>query len=248
MNHCQRDFSGKRILIIGATSGIGKGIVAYLSTTQAQLILSGRSLNALNVISAALPPVVQDKIVCDLREENDMDALVDRVTALDGVVFCSGINKRLPLKIIKPSAISEVFTINVFGFILLISKLFKSGKLNQGASVVALSSVASQYASLGNILYMSTKGALESAIKGMALELAKYKIRVNAVRPGMINTNLTSSLTEEIIKNDLAKYPLQRYGTPEDVAYAVAYLLSEESSWLTGSYITMDGGLTLSSL
>lgn len=243
---CKRNFSGKRFLIVGATSGIGKGIIGYLSTTEAKLILSGRKPDALNALAESLRLTDYENIACDISIEKNIDALVAQTASVDGVVYCSGINKRLPLKIIKANAISDIFAVNVFGFILLISKLHKNGKLNQGASVVAISSVASQYASLGNILYMSTKGALESAIKGMALELARSGIRVNAVRPGMIYTQLSSSLTDEMIRNDLTKYPLQRYGVPEDVAFAVAYLLSEESSWVTGSFITLDGGLTLS--
>lgn len=246
MIHCQRNFSDKRFLIIGATSGIGKGIVGYLATTRAHLILTGRNLDALSALAESMELTDFETIACDITNEKDIDSLVAQITSVDGVVYCSGVNKRLPLKMIKANAINEIFLVNVFGFILLISKLFKGDKLKRDASVVAISSIASHYASLGNILYMSTKGALESAIKGIALELAKYNIRINAVRPGMIYTQLSSSLTDEMIKNDLTKYPLQRYGVPEDVAYAVAYLLSEESSWVTGSFITLDGGLTLS--
>lgn len=248
MKHCQRDFSDKRFLIIGATSGIGKGIVRYLATTHAHLILTGRNPDSVIKVAESLALSDYERIACDITFENDIDALVAQISALDGIVFCSGINKRLPLKMIKAKAIAEIFNVNIFGFVLLVSKLLKNDKFNRGASIVAISSVASHYASIGNILYMSSKGALESAIRGMALELARYKIRINAIRPGMIHTQLSSSLTDEMIKNDLSKYPLQRYGIPEDVAYAVAYLLSDESSWITGSFITIDGGLTLSSL
>ncbi|MGC8866330.1 MAG: SDR family NAD(P)-dependent oxidoreductase [Bacteroidales bacterium] len=245
MNFCNRNFAGKTFLIIGATSGIAKAIVNYLATTGAHLILTGRNKDLLARVSQSLAVDDTETFSCDITMETDIDSLVAHLNSLDGLVFCSGINKRLPLKMLKSNAIEEIFKVNVYGFILLVSKLYKHGKLNNGSSVVAISSVASRYASLGNILYMSTKGALESAIRGMALELAKNKIRINAVRPGMIYTAMSTALTEDIVQKDLVKYPLQRYGLPEDVAYAVAYLLSEESSWITGSFITMDGGLTL---
>ena len=94
-------------------------------------------------------------------------------------------------------------------------------------------------------MYMASKGALNSFMKGIALELSAYKIRANAIQPGMIKTHLTIAIPDEEIRKDVGRYPLGRYGLPEEVAYASIYLLSDTTKWMTGSILTIDGGLTL---
>ena len=101
--------------------------------------------------------------------------------------------------------------------------------------------------SVAGSLYSASKGAVNGIVKGMAIELAAKQIRVNSVNPGMIETYIFSAgiISEEQLNEDKKKYPLKRYGKPEEVAYAVIYLLSEASSWTTGSNILIDGGYTL---
>ncbi|MFC3159069.1 SDR family NAD(P)-dependent oxidoreductase [Chryseobacterium arachidis] len=114
--------------------------------------------------------------------------------------------------------------------------------------MVFISSISGNYcSSVGNTAYSSSKGALNALSENIALELSARNIRVNTVNPGMIATDMLyqKSLSEEQIKEDLENYPLKRYGKPEDVAYAVIYLLSEASSWVTGSSLLIDGGFTL---
>jgi NAD(P)-dependent dehydrogenase (short-subunit alcohol dehydrogenase family) len=105
--------------------------------------------------------------------------------------------------------------------------------------------VAASFASLGNIMYMSSKGAINSFVKGIAFELASAGIRANAIQPGMVKTNLTVTISDDEIAKDIARYPLGRYGLPEEVAWAAVYLLSDATKWMTGSILTIDGGLTL---
>jgi NAD(P)-dependent dehydrogenase (short-subunit alcohol dehydrogenase family) len=120
--------------------------------------------------------------------------------------------------------------------------------LQKESSVVFISSISGVYvSSVAGTLYSSSKGALNGAIKGMALDLASKIIRVNSICPGMIKTNLLSDgkLTDEDLEKDMKRYPLQRYGNPEEVAFAVIYLLSDASKWITGTNLLIDGGYTL---
>ena len=96
-------------------------------------------------------------------------------------------------------------------------------------------------------MYSASKGAINGLVKGMALDLASKGIRVNSVVPGMIETNILSkgTITQEQLQEDIKRYPLKRYGKPEEVAYSVIYLLSDASKWVTGSNLLIDGGYTL---
>ena len=101
---------------------------------------------------------------------------------------------------------------------------------------------------IGNAMYSSTKGAVNGIVKGMALDLAKKDIRVNSINPGQIDTDLLVAkgvITAEQMQEEIKKYPLKRFGKPEEVAYAAVYLLSNASSWITGTHLLIDGGYTL---
>lgn len=236
---------GKTVLVTGASSGIGKAIAVECSNAGASIIITGRDSLRLNETFRLLKPGNHKIILADLANSNDIQRLVDEMDLLDGVVHSAGVIKRLPLKFISESSLNELFQVNFTAPALLTQKLYKKKILNSGASVVFISSVASSFASLGNIMYMSTKGAMNSFMKGIALELASSGIRANAIQPGMVMTHLSAQISDQELQEDMKRYPLGRYGTPEDVAYAAIYLLSAASSWMTGSIITIDGGLTL---
>lgn len=236
---------GKVILVTGASSGIGRSIAVECSKMGALTYLVGRSKARLEETYAQLHGKGHICIMADLTSEQDIDKLVEDLSLLDGVVHSAGIIKRIPLKMIASNTFEELLKINLLAPALLTKRLYKSQLLKPGSSVVMLSSVGSRIASLGNIMYMSTKGGLNSFMKGSALELAAKGIRVNCIEPGMIRTNLTSSIPEEEIRKDVGRYPLGRYGLPEEVAYAAIYLLSDATKWMTGSILKIDGGLTL---
>jgi NAD(P)-dependent dehydrogenase (short-subunit alcohol dehydrogenase family) len=127
--------------------------------------------------------------------------------------------------------------------------LIKNKKLDRGSSVVFISSAAGVYrVSIANALYAVTKNGLDAFMRSAALELASKQIRFNSVNPAIIETEALSNIpiSEEQKKANLEQYPLKRYGTTEEVAYATIYLLSEASAWTTGTEIKLDGGLTLS--
>lgn len=237
--------TNKKILITGASSGIGRAIAIQCSNFGAHLILVGRDEKRLDETKQQCAGDQHITIQQDLTDLKNLPGLIETLPILDGVVFSAGIIKRLPIKFIQPKALQEVFEVNVFSIAEISRLLVKAKKIKEGGSMVVLSSVGSDHASLGNISYMASKGATNSFVKGLAFELAKNQIRVNAVLPGMIKTNLTKGISEEDLALEISRYPIGRFGNPEEVAYACIYLLSDASQWVTGTKLVIDGGLTL---
>lgn len=246
MIHNPFTLQGKTILVTGASSGIGRVIAIECSKMGATLVITGRNESRLQETLTLLQNSGHFCVVSDLSQKDDLDNLVEQLPALDGVVHCAAILKKLPLKFINEKAWQETIETNLFAPALLSQRLVKKNKIKEASSIVFISSIASTVASFGNISYMASKGAINSLSRGMALELASKKIRVNTVQPALIQTNLTDkALSEEDLNNYLLKFPLGRFGKPEEVAYAVIYLLSDASQWVTGTSITIDGGVTL---
>jgi NAD(P)-dependent dehydrogenase (short-subunit alcohol dehydrogenase family) len=236
---------GKTILVTGASSGIGRTIAVECSKMGAVVFVTGRHPERLFETISLLVGVGHKSITADLTVSSDIDNLVSQIPPLNGVVHSAGISKRLPLKFISEESLLNLHQINFVAPALLTQKLYKKKLLLAESSLVYISSVATNYASIGSIMYMSSKGALNSFVKGLALEVAAIKIRANAIQPGMINTDLSPVLSDEDKSKDFVNYPLGRYGKPEEVAYAAIYLLSDATKWMTGSILTIDGGLTL---
>jgi NAD(P)-dependent dehydrogenase (short-subunit alcohol dehydrogenase family) len=154
----------------------------------------------------------------------------------------------MPFVYANEEVVNEVLGTNFIGPLTLTQHILKLKKINRDASIVFISSISgTRVSSPGGSIYSASKGAVNGLIKGMALDLAPRGIRVNAVAPGMIETDIYtgSSISQDQLKEDMKRYPLKRYGKPEEVAYAVIYLLSDASVWVTGSSLVIDGGFTL---
>ena len=167
---------------------------------------------------------------------------------MDGVVLCAGRAMTSPFKFNTRDKYDEVFNINYFAPVELLRMLLKKKKVNNNASVVFVSSIGGVMGySVGNSIYGATKASIHSTMKFCAVELAPKGIRVNSVNPGMVNTPLIGggSISDEQYKADMERYPLKRYGEPEDVANGIIYLLSDASSWVTGHALVIDGGITI---
>ena len=239
---------GKTIFVTGASSGIGKATAIECSKMGARMIISGRDENRLNDTFAQLQGKEHYQILADLNEEEGINKIVNNLVVIDGIVHCAGIAKPLPFQFINNSVIEEVLRVNFIAPTLLSQQLIKSKKLQKNSSIVFVSSISGIIcSSVGGSVYSASKGAVNGLVKGMALDLAPKGIRVNCVLPGMIDTNIfnNSSVTQEQLNQDRKRYPLGRYGLPEEVAYAAIYLLSDASIWMTGSNIVIDGGYTL---
>ena len=240
---------GKTILVTGASSGIGRAVAIECSRMGARVFLSARNEARLRDTLDALTGDGHQIIVADLTDEEAIKALVEQLPALDGVVLNAGIAGLVPTQAISAAKLQEMQQINLNAPILLTRSLVKKRKLNNPSSIVFTSSAAGVFrTSVGNAIYATTKCGIDAFMRTAALELSSRGIRCNSVNPAMIETDLIKNLpvSEEEREKNLARYPLHRYGKPEEVAYAIIYLLSDAAAWMTGTALKLDGGLTLS--
>ena len=240
------NIEGKNILVTGASSGIGRGICIDCSKMGAKVQLVARNEERLNETQSLMDSEGHSVYLADLCSTADINALVDAIPVLDGIVLCAGIVKTMPVKNINEEALMEIFYTNIIGNINLCSRLLKKKKLNRGASVVFISSVSTYNVKIGNSLYSATKGAVNSFAKAMALEVSKQNIRVNCIQPGFVPSGILEKhgMGEDALQWYKERHPLG-LGTPEDIAYGCIYLLSDAAKWVTGSVFTIDGGYTL---
>ncbi len=234
----------KTILVTGASSGIGQSIAVTASKMGANVIISGRNEDKLKNTLSLMAGNSNLLIPADLTKNNDIASLVEQVPPLEGIVHCAGIGHRKPAKLISENDIESVMHANFSGAVLLQASLLSKKKVKKDSSIVFISSKAADYPSPGNAVYSASKGALISYAKCLALELAPRGIRVNCICPAVVWTDLIlqNEVTLEQLQESEEKYPLKRYGKPEDVAFLAIYLLSNASSWMTNSCIDLTGG------
>lgn len=236
--------NGKRVLVTGASAGIGRAIAIACSKMGALLQITGRNVDRINETFQLLEGYGHGYKIADLSSEKDINSLVEDMPLLDGVVHCAGIGFRKPCKMLTAEDVDEVMGNNFKSAVLLQSNLLAHKKINKKSSIVFLASRAAISPSIGNALYSASKGAIISYANCLALELAPRMVRVNCICPAMVWTDLIfkGGLTKEDLEQEQLKYPLKRYGKPEDVANLAIYLLSDASSWMTGSCIDLTGG------
>ena len=240
--------SGKTILVTGASSGIGRAAAIECAKAGAQVILTARNTDRLQESLEMLPGEGHMFLPCDLDKPEEIANLVAGLPAIHGVINNAGFTKILPLQFIDEQSFKDILNVNTVAPVLLLRLLLKKKKLQAGASVVFTSSLAGLGRStVGNGMYTASKGAVSAFVACAALELAKKNIRVNAVCPGMVDTGILSNgtISEEQLEKDRMNYPLGRYGKPEEVAWAMIYLLSDASSWVTGTNLIIDGGYSI---
>lgn len=240
--------AGKTILVTGASSGIGMTTAISCSKAGANVVVTARKEEALQKTFEELEGTNKMQILADLCSDEDVKTLVNEVPSLDGVVFCAGQAMTLPFTFASTEKFEELFKVNFFSSVEMLRLLIKKKKINKDASVVFISSVdGNNTFHVGNSVYSATKAAMESLVRSVALETAPKGIRVNTIRPGMIDTKLIrgGGITDEQLAENLSEYPLKRIGKPEDIANAAIYLLSEASSWVTGTSLVVDGGYTI---
>lgn len=238
---------GKRILITGASSGIGAATAVECSRMGASVVLVGRNIERLNETLEQLDGEGHEINSCELTDEEMLKALVINVKTLDGLVLCAGVNNTLPLSFFSRKKVDDIFNTNFFSQIELLRLLLKKKILKEGSSVVALSSIGGTSTfTPGAAAYGASKAALLAWMKTAARELAP-KIRVNCICPGQVNTpmNASGEITAEQYEKYREAIPMKRFAEPNEIAYGVIYLLSDASRWVTGSSLTIDGGTTL---
>lgn len=248
MNESPFSLDHKKILITGGASGIGRATALLCSQMGADVIIVDLNEQGLKQTASDIGKDIVEIKALDLTNEEQLEGMLISLPKLDGVVSNAGIVYSLLAKFSDCKDVETIFKINTFSHINLIHGLLKQKKLNKGASIVFTSSMSGVYCGLaGGSLYGATKSALVGYSKALAVELAPRGIRVNTVHPGMIQTRLTAntSLSQDVLDEDINNYPLGRYGKPEEVAAAMCYLLSDATAWMTGTQLLIDGGYSL---
>lgn len=246
------DFTNKHILVVGGSAGIGKKTALNLAKRGAAISIIGRNTIRVNEALCELNEINSEVKhtghIFDLVNIESISIFVNDLGIYNGVVYSAGIQKIAPLQFISNQEFEEVQYVNSFAPFYLIRDLVKFKKINNEASIVLVSSVSGpKIGAKGLINYATSKSALVGMSKGLALELARQKMRVNCVLPGMIKDTLLnniSNFSEEQLLEDKKNYPLGDYGTSEDVSNAICFLLSDLSKYITGAEL-VDGGLTL---
>ena len=238
--------TGKHILVTGASSGMGRVFCQMIAKEGARVSLIARNTERLKETLSKMEGKGHTYYVCDLTDEMQMKAAIAQLEAVDGVVFCAGINDYVPLKFVKQDKLERIFQTNYFSQVILTQMLAKKKLINKHASLVYISSLSSVLGVAGTLLYASSKAALNSAVRVIAAEMAPQGIRANAICPGIVRTEMlgNTNIDEETFTQQAADYPLG-LGTPEDVGNAVLYHLSDGSRWLTGNCMVIDGGYSL---
>jgi NAD(P)-dependent dehydrogenase (short-subunit alcohol dehydrogenase family) len=250
MSYDPFSLKNKTILITGASSGIGRQTSIDCSHMGANLILLGRRKQELEKTFSLLDKGNHSFYICDITEFSTLEPIINQAVEcsgkIGGFVHCAGIESTMPLSNIKPDYYNKFFSTNVVSAFEITKIVARKKYLApEGASIVFISSVMGLLGQPGKTAYCSSKGALISGCKALALELAPKGIRVNCILPAIVNTEMTrgifSTLTGESVKSIINMHPLG-LGNPEDVSNACLFLLSGASRWITGSDLIVDGG------
>ena len=244
--------TGKTALVIGASRGIGRATALALAAAGAQVLVhfgSGEKEAAAVVDEIRRAGGKAEKIAADLRASEGPHQLAERVRAiiggrLDVLVANAGIAKAATLEETTVEDFDALFAVNVRAPYFLVQQLLPA--LCKGSSIVLLSSLAA-HASVGTLsAYSATKGAIDTLVKHWAAALGPRGIRVNAVAPGVVETEMSSfTKTDAGREATLGMQALQRLAQPEDIASAVAFLVSDQARWITGDTLRVDGGSKL---
>lgn len=244
----------KVIIVTGASSGIGAQCAIDVSRMGAKVVLIGRNVERLNnTLSQCEEPSRHMVVALDLSVsdgiKDTVKSIVVKLGKINGIVNCAGISSVTPLKLVTDELMENFFHTNVFSAINLskeVSKISNCDKDN-GCSIIFLASIMGCVGEKGKTLYSATKGALISAARSMACELAKNKIRVNVVSPGAIITPINakqSYMTDPVKRKALEEKHLLGLGETKDISNACIYLLSDAARWITGQNLIVDGGYT----
>ena len=239
----------KTILVTGATSGIGRATALTCAQLGANVVLTGRNVSRLEETLSMMCDVSKHCIIpADLTDEAQVQGLLEKVPAVDGVACCAGVAEMKPFAFVTEEDVERVFRVNCFAPVMLVNKLLKAKKLNKGGSVVFVSSVdGPKVVHAGNSVYSGSKSALVGLARNMAIDLASKKIRVNCVLPGTTDTLMirTENVTEEMLAETAKAFPLKRFAQPEEIANAIIFMLSDAASFVTGTELTVDGGYSI---
>ncbi|MFI5612437.1 SDR family NAD(P)-dependent oxidoreductase [Amycolatopsis sp. NPDC051903] len=241
------DLTGRVALVTGGTRGIGLATARALAEAGATVVLTGRDESRAKEAAAAAGAAAG--LALDVTDAKAVATLVRGVAkehgALDVVVANAGIMEDALLGMIREELVDTTLATNVAGTLHTVQAAARAMMRKKTGAIVVLASVVGQYGSAGQTVYAASKAAVANIARSAAKELGRSGIRVNAVAPGVIETDLTASLSEDAKADNVAKTPLGRLGTAEDVAKAIRFLVSDDAAFITGQVLGIDGGLVL---
>lgn len=249
--HTVVNLKDKTILVTGASSGIGAGIVELLDKLETKVVMVARREDKLEQLKSKLKNPHSSYVTADLAKLDTIEELVKEIVndngPLDGFVHCAGITSSRPLKTIKPDVLDKVMKINFYSFVELCRCLtVKKRFSDKGFNIVGISSTSSIQGNTSKTAYSASKAAMDAAVRCMAKELAGKGIRVNTIAPAFIGTEMYEKFLDKGEDSKDAELVMARQylglGKVEDVANMAVFLLSDASRFITGSTLGVDGG------
>lgn len=245
MTQVSFDFSGKKFVVTGASSGIGRQIVLELAEAGATILGLGRRKGALDDVQAQCP----DRILtaqCDVTIYSDMEqaisTFVENYGKLHGCVHAAGISGLTPLKAFDRVTAERILEVSLWSAVQLVQLVTKTKYSEKGTSSVLMSSVSASTGEKGMLAYSAAKAGVRTAVQTLAKEIASKDHRIVSISPGWVKTEMTSQISQAVGNSDIEARHLLRIGNPKDVSGVALFLLSDRAGWMTGTDIVVDGG------
>jgi len=244
--------TGSTALITGASKGIGKAISELFAKEGADIIMVSRNISALNAFSDTIASDFGVKVYSyegDVRNHESIGYifkdLSEKGIFIDILVNNAGIMIDATLQMIKDDVIHDLFETNVYGTIFCSQLAIKPFLRRRKGSIINLSSIVGTNGNLGQSIYSASKAAVIGFTKSLSKELAPFNIRVNAVAPGFIDTDMTKDMSASLVEKNIGSIGMKRIGKPKDVARVALFLASDLSEYVTGQVIGVDGGMII---
>ncbi len=239
------DFKDKKILITGATGGIGHALVKKFISLNAKVLATGTKNEKLDALKKEFPNI--NILKFDISDHSKIDEFIENVnsqlTGLDVLINNAGINMdNLSLRM-KDEEWQKVIDVNLGSTFLLCKSAIKKMLKNKYGRIVNITSIVGHTGNLGQANYAASKAGIIGMTKSLAIEYAKKNITLNCVSPGFIKTNMTENIIESVKVMLTSRIPMSKLGSGEDVANSVAFLSSEAASYITGETIHVNGGM-----
>ena len=246
------DLTGKRILVTGATGGMGNETAIQLSKLGANIVICGRNEEKLQKVYEMLEGTGHAKYILDLKEINSIEGVIKNMVhecgMFHGFAHCAGIAPMRPLKMTKRENLIEVMDANLFSFLEIVRCITKKGCFADEGSIVAVSSTASIQGKQSKVAYSASKAALDGAIRCLVCDLKKKKIRVNSIMPCWVNTRMYKGYIDRYPDTfevqEIKEKQYMGVTEPIEVANAIAFLLSDAAKTITGTSLLIDGGMS----
>jgi NAD(P)-dependent dehydrogenase (short-subunit alcohol dehydrogenase family) len=246
-------FIGKTVLVVGGAQGMGRACAELFGAEGANLALFDIEDDTLAATASELRDrgLAVETATGDVSMAEDVDAAVakavDRFGGIDALVHTAGIVELRPLLEFPQDVWQRIIDVNLTGVFLTTKAAGNVMAARGGGAIVIFASTNAFYAEELNVPYSTTKGGIVMFVRNAAMDLARHRIRINAIDPGIIDTRLSAALVHDPVAGPdyLKKIPWGRYGTPEDIAKVVVFLCSDDAEYMTGEDVIVDGGLTL---